>query len=63
LDDADCASAQARKAWDKVFNTTFFSAREEAKKAEAANAAVLANIISRQEHPRPVDKQGGGRFA
>jgi hypothetical protein len=63
LDSADCTSAQARKAWDKVFNTSFFSAREETKLAAAANATVLANIISGQEYPRPVDKQGGGRFA
>jgi hypothetical protein len=63
LDSADCTSAKARKAWDKAFNTDFFSAREVQKVAEAANAAVLANIISAREYPRPVDKQGGGRFA
>lgn len=63
LDDSDCTSAKARKAWDKVFNTGFFSAREVQKVADAANAAALANIISVREDPRPVDKQGGGRFA
>jgi hypothetical protein len=63
LDRADCTSAKARNAWDKAFNTDFFSAREVQKVAEAANVAALANIISTREYPRPVDKQGGGRFA
>jgi len=63
LDSPDCTSAKARKAWDGLFNTSFFSAREEVKKAEAANAVALANIVCAQGNPRPFDKQGGGRFA
>jgi hypothetical protein len=63
LDDAACTSKQARKAWDNVFNTDFFSAREVNEAATAGNVTVLSNLLSKQTNPRPVDKQGGGRFA
>lgn len=66
LDDANCTAKQAAKAWDKVFNTDFFSARQaEAEKAEKAalNAAALANLVSANSDPRLTEKKGGGRFA
>jgi hypothetical protein len=61
LDDPTCTAKQARKAWDKVFNTDFFSARE--LNEAASNVTVLGNLLTEQTNPRPVDKQGGGRFA
>jgi hypothetical protein len=63
LDDPACAAKQARKAWDKVFNTDFFSAREVKEAMTASNVTVVSNLLSKQTNPRPVDKQGGGRFA
>jgi len=63
LDDPACPAKQARKAWDKVFNTDFFSAREVNESMSASNVTVLSNLLSKQANPRPVDKQGGGRFA
>ena len=64
LDDPACTAQQALKAWDKVFNTDFFSERKLKDAAAAAgNVTVLSNLLSRQDNPRPVDKQGGGRFA
>jgi hypothetical protein len=63
LDDPNCTATQARKAWDKVFNTDFFSGRELKEAMAASNVTILTNLLSKQENPRPVDKQGGGRFA
>jgi hypothetical protein len=63
LDDPACTSKQARKAWDEVFNTDFFSARELNEAATGSNVTLVSNLLSKQANPRPVDKQGGGRFA
>src|SRR5438093_852570 len=63
LDDPACTAKQARKAWDKVFNTDFFSGREVKEAAAASGVTVLSNLLSKRDNPRPVDKQGGGRFA
>ena len=64
LDDPKCSRKDGLAAWDKVFNTDFFSARyEEEKKSESTNAAIFANIISSQKNPPAVDKRGGGTFA
>ena len=63
LDDPACTAKHARKAWDKVFNTDFFSERELKEALEASNVTVVSNLLSKQTNPRPVDKQGGGRFA
>jgi cyclic GMP-AMP synthase DncV-like protein len=63
LDDPKCTATQARQAWDKVFNTNFFSTREKKEAMAASNVTVLTNLLSKQPNPRPVDKQGGGRFA
>lgn len=66
LDDAKCTGKQASKAWDKVFNTDFFSVRQaEAEKVEKAaqNSAALGNLITANSDPRLMEKKGGGRFA
>jgi len=78
LFDPDCTREQALKAWDKVFNTTFFSERLEnekatAQKSEGAGAAAAlgagvaaALLIKGAEQAaaeEPVDKRGGGRYA
>ena len=79
LFDPDCTREQALKAWDKVFNTTFFSERLEEEKAVeqksegagAAAAALGAGVAAallikgaeRAAAEEPVDKRGGGRYA
>jgi Cyclic GMP-AMP synthase DncV-like, nucleotidyltransferase domain len=65
LDNSKCTRQEALKAWDKVFNTAFFSSRykEEKKAEEAGNAAIFANILSSDRNPPAVDKRGGGTFA
>jgi len=64
LDSPSCTRKDALAAWDKVFNTNFFSARyKEEKKSEKSNAAIFANIISSDKNPQMVDKRGGGTFA
>ena len=61
LDDRECTEEQALSAWDKVFNTKFFSART--TKEAARNVAILSGLMAKRSEPRPVDKRGGGRFA
>lgn len=79
LFDSDCTREQALKAWDKVFNTTFFSERlgeEDAveQKGEGAGVAaaalgvgVAASLLikgaEKAATKEPVDKRGGGRYA
>ncbi len=79
LFDPGCTREQALKAWDKVFNTTFFIERLEDDEAESqkndgagATAAALgtgvaaALLIKGAESAaaeEPVDKRGGGRYA
>lgn len=66
LDDADCTREQALKAWDKVFNTKFFSHRYEEGKGESravGNSAILSGLVATKSDPPAVDKIGGGRFA
>ena len=66
LEDADCTNKKALAAWDKVFNTDFFSSRQKAddsKKSGVGNATVLAGLVSGNVNPQVVDKRGGGRFA
>lgn len=65
LDDQKCTRERALKAWDKVFNTEFFSVRYkgEEKAGAAANMGILANLVATKQNPRAVDKRGGGRFA
>ena len=71
LFEPSCTREQALCAWDKVFNTDYFSNRfeeevEESKAAAAAAPAILSSGIVRSwvsEGPRPVQKEGGGRYA
>ena len=75
----ECTREQGLKAWDKVFNTTFFIERleddeAEAKKSEGAGdtaaalgagvaAAILIKGAEKAAAEEPVDKRGGGRYA
>ena len=73
----NCSDEQAVRAWDKVFNTTFFTDRLEdtearGRKREGAEAGLLGTgttagiLINRAEKAAaqsPVDKRGGGRYA
>ncbi|MGF1456275.1 MAG: cyclic GMP-AMP synthase DncV-like nucleotidyltransferase [Alphaproteobacteria bacterium] len=79
LFERDCTQAKALKAWDKVFNTNFFSDRigeEEAKSqkteggwgtAAAVGAGMAAALLikgaEKAAAEEPVDKRGGGRYA
>lgn len=66
LDNPECTSKQAARAWDKVFNTDFFSVRQAAaEKAAMAehNTSALAGLIATKRDPRLTEKKGGGRFA
>lgn len=66
LDNLNCTAKQAAKAWDKVFNTDFFSVRQTAaEKAATAqhNTNALAGLIAAKNDPRLTEKHGGGRFA
>lgn len=79
LFDSNCTREQALKAWDKVFNTTFFSERlekedtveqqgEDAGVAAAAlgvgvAASLLIKGAEKAATKEPVDKRGGGRYA
>lgn len=65
LDETDCTKKQALKAWDKVFNTEFFSGRykeEDDKGNGGKNAAILANLVATKEDPGVTDKRGPGRW-
>jgi hypothetical protein len=67
----ECTREEAYKAWDKVYNTKYFTnklAKEEEKAARAQGAPAILNsgIIkdwSNQTPPSPVRKEGGGRYA
>ena len=70
LFDPNCTRKQALKAWDRVFDTTFFSDRLEDDKADTQNSAVagasaalLIRGSERAAAKEPVDKRGGGRYA
>ena len=65
----DCTRAQALKAWDKVFNTTYFSERlrdetaGQGTKRSGVAAGILIKGAEKAAEQRPVDKRGGGRYA
>ena len=66
LDNLTCTAKQAAKAWDKVFNTDFFSVRQTAAEKAATtqhNTNALAGLIAAKNDPRLTEKHGGGRFA
>lgn len=54
LDDSECSFEQAMKAWDKVFNTTWFSDQPD----EGSG-----NSNTPKPPNKAVKKQGGGRYA
>ena len=68
----DCTQSQALKAWDKVFDTTFFSDRindeetenqQQAEDTTALRATILIEDGEEAAKEEPVDKRGGGRYA
>lgn len=69
LFDQDCTRDQALNAWDKVFNTEYFSVRaDETKKARATGAPAIlsAGLLKSRGSAvagEPVRKDGAGRYA
>lgn len=68
LSDPECSREGALRAWDRVFDSTFFieratAAAEQASKAAVTSATVLREGAEEAAKQRPVDKRGGGRFA
>lgn len=68
LFDPDCTRAEALKAWDKVFNTDFFSCRADTVAKAASGPAILTSGLLRSAGAQaaqaaPVRKEGGGRYA
>lgn len=67
LSEPGCKRKQALEAWDKVFNTGFFTDQLSDDDAATKNSAgaVAAGILTDQTRPpnNPVDKRGGGRYA
>jgi hypothetical protein len=69
LFEPSCTRKQALAAWDKVFNTDYFSDRYEEELKEAAASAgpgILTSGIVRgwsSDTPERVQKEGGGRYA
>lgn len=63
--EADCTRTKALSCWDKVFSTDFFSSRDEKTSKVAAANIVTAGILkeSAARIERPVQKDGGGRYA
>lgn len=65
----DCTRAEALKAWDKVFNTTYFSDRvgdkttEQGTRGGGLAAGILIKGAEKAAEQQPVDKRGGGRYA
>ncbi|WP_462387961.1 cyclic GMP-AMP synthase DncV-like nucleotidyltransferase [Acidovorax sp. Q11] len=60
LDKDDCTRAQARQAWDDVFDTTFFSDQPDPDAAEKAAGGGSVMTVTKVEPARRDD--GGGRF-
>lgn len=63
----DCSQADARKAWDKVFNTDFFGGRPSSDDdggngGKGTSAAVLIKGGEDRAARDAVDKQGGGTY-
>jgi hypothetical protein len=61
----DCTRTTALSCWDKVFNTDYFGEREKKDVKVASASIVSAGILkeSGQRIDRPVQKDGGGRYA
>lgn len=69
LFETECTQVKARKAWDKVFNTDFFSEQPENNGNDNGNggkgtsAAILIKSGEDQAARDAVDKRGGGTYA
>lgn len=66
LFDAHCTRREALKAWDKVFDTTFFSDRLDdgsADRNDKAARTAAAVLVSSPGRSSAVDRRGGGRYA
>lgn len=66
LFNANCTRREALKAWDKVFETTFFSERLDEGRTDGNDKAAqtaAAVLVSSPDHPSAVDRRGGGRYA
>jgi hypothetical protein len=75
LESSDCTKADALGAWDKVFNTNYFSDRDVSEEAApttksaswigpvVASAAILGTISAEAAKSRPVNKSGSNRYA
>lgn len=68
--DPRCTREEALKAWDKVFDTSFFEGRSQQQQDDEEDLSLGAGLgtaplvrRSTRDTPKlPVDKQGGGRF-
>ncbi|MGH8121851.1 MAG: cyclic GMP-AMP synthase DncV-like nucleotidyltransferase [Rudaea sp.] len=60
LDAQDCTRAKARAAWDKAFNTTFFSDQPTDEEAESAKKSAAPFVVTSADVARRDD--GGRRF-
>lgn len=63
---AHCTRQQALKAWDKVFDTTFFSDRLDDEGTDRTNKGArtpAAVLIADTDRPSAIDRGGGGRYA
>lgn len=64
---SDCTRKQAMKAWDKVFNTTYFTDKleKEGDEGNKSGAAAAGGLLSSgySSPSNPVKKDGGGRYA
>ena len=75
LDSPTCTKSEALKAWDKVFNTDYFSdqnvsedSAQQSKSASwigaaVATAGILGAVSAEAARSRPVNKHGSNRYA
>lgn len=66
LFESDCTREKAMKAWDNVFNTTYFSdkfGKSDDQKANAAGGGLVSGGGGSGSPSSPVKKDGGGRYA
>ncbi|QEG36247.1 cyclic GMP-AMP synthase DncV-like nucleotidyltransferase [Bythopirellula goksoeyrii] len=65
LFDDECDRTQALKCWDKVYNITYFSDRDNsgATSEDASAKSSVSDFLASHVAPNVVRKEGGGRFA
>jgi hypothetical protein len=59
LDKSDCTRKQAREAWDKVFDTDFFTEQPDSSGNESGGKGYAMEVTSVETARR---NDGGGRF-